>query len=200
VRRPTGDLTSTDLAELLRSLTRAEEAGFNAAGIRLLLKLSHMSPKNGSGRPEASEARAWVDAGQLRRALLNVLRNAQQSACREVVLEIQVHPERVDILVADDGRGMEPDVRDRAFEPFFTTRPRGTGLGLALTRQIVEMHGGRVHMDTEPGNGCRVTISLPRARADDSSPPGSTGSPFADEESAPSPSEPPSEPPAPLPR
>jgi signal transduction histidine kinase len=67
--------------------------------------------------------------------------------------------------VADNGAGMREDVRARAFEPFFSTKPhgQGTGLGLPLCRSIVEDHGGRIHVESAPGRGTSVTIRLPSA-------------------------------------
>jgi PAS domain S-box-containing protein len=71
----------------------------------------------------------------------------------------------VRVTVEDDGVGMEPEVARRAFEPFFTTRPgSGIGLGLPIVRGIVERHGGRVDLDTAPGKGTRVTVTLPVKR------------------------------------
>ena len=72
----------------------------------------------------------------------------------------------VQVTVADDGVGMEPEVAQRAFEPFFTTRPgSGIGLGLPIVRGIVERHGGKVALDTAAGQGTRVTVTLPVKRS-----------------------------------
>ncbi|HEY6099351.1 MAG TPA: ATP-binding protein [Anaeromyxobacter sp.] len=71
----------------------------------------------------------------------------------------------VQVTVEDDGAGMEPEVERHAFEPFFTTRPgAGIGLGLPIVRGIVERHGGRIAIETAPGKGTRVTVSLPVKR------------------------------------
>src|SRR5438128_2042681 len=69
----------------------------------------------------------------------------------------------VEIAVADSGPGVPPELRARIFEPFFTTRPRGTGLGLAVARQIVEAHGGRIEVGERTGGGARFTLRLPAA-------------------------------------
>jgi two-component system sensor histidine kinase FlrB len=68
----------------------------------------------------------------------------------------------VSIDVADDGPGMPEDVKRRLFEPFFTTKGnRGTGLGLALVRKVVEDHGGHVTVESTPGEGTCFTLTLP---------------------------------------
>ncbi|MBI5275342.1 MAG: hypothetical protein HY854_02695 [Burkholderiales bacterium] len=71
----------------------------------------------------------------------------------------------VELCVADNGCGMDAAVRQRAFEPLFTTKPpgHGTGLGLPLCRSIAEDHGGRIALDSQPGHGTRVTVWLPLA-------------------------------------
>jgi signal transduction histidine kinase len=97
--------------------------------------------------------------------LLGLLSNGAEAAGAggEVRLEARVVDGRVELAVADSGPGVPPDLRDRVFEPFFTTRARGTGLGLAVARQIVEAHGGQIAVGDGPGGGARFTIRLPAA-------------------------------------
>jgi signal transduction histidine kinase len=99
--------------------------------------------------------------------LLGLLSNGAEAAGAggEVRLEAHVADGRVELAVADSGPGVPPDLRDRVFEPFFTTRPRGTGLGLAVARQIVEAHGGQIAVADGPEGGARFTIRLPAAGA-----------------------------------
>ncbi|MBK8229860.1 MAG: hypothetical protein IPK72_04555 [Candidatus Eisenbacteria bacterium] len=68
---------------------------------------------------------------------------------------------RIRIVVRDTGCGLSADEAARVFEPFYTTKPRGTGLGLALVRRAVEAHGGRVHVVSAPGRGTSVVVDLP---------------------------------------
>jgi signal transduction histidine kinase len=70
-------------------------------------------------------------------------------------------PGRVEIEVADSGPGLDPEVRERVFEPFFSTKTAGSGLGLALVKKIAEDHGGGVRLDSEPGAGTRAILWLP---------------------------------------
>src|SRR5437773_1663246 len=81
----------------------------------------------------------------------------------EVALAAAAADGGVEIAVADSGPGVPPELRARIFEPFFTTRPRGTGLGLAVARQIVEAHGGRIEVGERTGGGARFTLCLPAA-------------------------------------
>ena len=71
--------------------------------------------------------------------------------------------EGIVITVADDGPGMSAEVRDRIFEPFFSTKFTGTGLGLAITRSLVAQHGGRLDCDSEPGRGTTFFVMLPES-------------------------------------
>jgi signal transduction histidine kinase len=70
---------------------------------------------------------------------------------------------RSHMSIADAGPGMPPDVLEHAFQPFFTTKSRGTGLGLPLAKRIVEAHGGDISIQTRPSGGTTVTLTLPLA-------------------------------------
>jgi two-component system sensor histidine kinase FlrB len=86
----------------------------------------------------------------IRGALLNLVENAFQ-ACDEfaqVELGAELIDDRVCLTVSDNGHGISADIRDRLFEPFFTTRPNGTGLGLAVVRAVAEAHGGEIIVDS----------------------------------------------------
>jgi two-component system sensor histidine kinase HydH len=65
------------------------------------------------------------------------------------------------IEVRDHGHGMEPDVLERALNPFFTTRPSGTGLGLPIVQRITEAHGGKLTLESEAGRGTTARVILP---------------------------------------
>jgi two-component system sensor histidine kinase HydH len=97
--------------------------------------------------------------------LLDLLANAREAVAAggEVTLEARPADGAVELAVADSGPGVPLEVRGRIFEPFFTTRARGTGLGLAVARQIVEAHGGRIAVGDRPGGGARFVVRLPAA-------------------------------------
>jgi two-component system, cell cycle sensor histidine kinase and response regulator CckA len=72
-----------------------------------------------------------------------------------------IPPDKVMLAVRDTGSGMLPKVRDSIFEPLFTTKRAGTGLGLAVAKQVIERHGGTIHVDTAPGEGTTFFLLLP---------------------------------------
>jgi signal transduction histidine kinase len=102
-----------------------------------------------------------------RQALLNLMLNAQQAMPEGGELTIQAarEPEGVCLSLIDTGKGMTPDAAGRAFRPFFSTKPSGTGLGLATTRKIVEAHGGTIALQSEVGRGTKISITLPETAA-----------------------------------
>jgi signal transduction histidine kinase len=110
------------------------------------------------------DARARVDPAQIEQALVNLLRNAHESgsAAADVHLRVRRVPGLVAIEVSDRGTGMTEAVLSNALLPFYSTKRGGTGLGLALVREIAEAHGGRVALANRPDGGISVTISLPQ--------------------------------------
>jgi two-component system sensor histidine kinase HydH len=106
-----------------------------------------------------------LDRDMFKQALLNLLLNAQQAMPSGGVITVQASREgngvRLDLI--DTGKGMAEEVAAKAFKPFFSTRPGGSGLGLATTKKIVEAHGGSIHLQSEVGRGTKFTIHLPAA-------------------------------------
>lgn len=118
------------------------------------------------------EATAICDSAQLKQVLWNLVGNAAQALQATDIPDkrVLVHVERdgddVVLLVDDNGPGVPPDIRGRVFEPFFTTRPDGTGLGLATVYQVLAQQGGRIELSDSPLGGARFTVWLPRAALD----------------------------------
>lgn len=104
------------------------------------------------------------DPAQLEQALVNLLKNAHESgsAPGDVVLRIRKLPQAMAIEVSDRGPGMTEAVLENALVPFYSTKRGGTGLGLALVREIAEAHGGRVSLANRPGGGLSVTMTVPQ--------------------------------------
>jgi len=105
------------------------------------------------------------DPAQLEQALINLLKNAHESgsAASEVCIEVRKLHEGVRIDVQDRGPGMSDAVLTNALVPFYSTKRSGTGLGLALAREIAEAHGGRITLSNREGGGLTVTMILPLA-------------------------------------
>jgi len=120
----------------------------------------------------------WDDE-QLREVFVNLLANAidasepkssvristspveSNSGARSISAEGRVGGGRVRILITDYGTGMDKKTQARLFEPFFTTKKRGTGLGLSIVRQIIDLHGGTIEVESAPGTGTTFRIELP---------------------------------------
>ncbi len=122
-------------------------------------------------RPElaARKLEAPLDAAHLKQALLNLMLNAVQAMATdpgELIIRTEKATEpdgthAVVIHVIDTGPGMAPEVLDTIFQPYFTTKSAGSGLGLPTTRRLIEAHGGRIEVFSQPGKGTDITIILP---------------------------------------
>ncbi len=138
-----------DLNELVRSVYALHAGGT----IRFELDLAD--------RP----ARMRGDERALRRVLTNLVKNAieAQADGGRIVLRTRTLPFGVAFSVEDDGPGMSEEVRRRAFDPGFSTKSRGSGVGLFLARAIVEQHGGRIHIEESGRTGTAIRVELPAA-------------------------------------
>jgi signal transduction histidine kinase len=109
--------------------------------------------------------KAWIagDAERLRQALLNLALNGLQAIGDAGVLTVTVRAQgdAVTLSVRDTGHGMDAATLARATEPFFSTRPNGTGLGLAVVREVAEAHGARLAITSRPGAGTTVRLTFP---------------------------------------
>jgi signal transduction histidine kinase len=105
------------------------------------------------------------DRDLLRVALSNLVQNAIQASGldQDVKVETDVDSDHVTIRVSDHGEGIAPQNLESVFNPFFTTKPKGVGLGLALVSKIIDEHGGRITVQSELGKGTRFEIALPKA-------------------------------------
>lgn len=104
-----------------------------------------------------------ADPEQLKQAMINIINNALQAIDRngEIRIRTTFLKDSVAIEISDTGGGIPGDILDNIFNPFFTTKPTGIGLGLAITHRIVEMHGGKIEVRSEENIGTTFIIKLP---------------------------------------
>jgi signal transduction histidine kinase len=104
-----------------------------------------------------------VDRVLLARAITNMMENALHAmpGGGSLTIKAEAGPSTMRLSVADTGSGMDPEALRRIFEPYFSTKATGTGLGLTIAKRNVELHGGQIHVESAPGKGTTVTIELP---------------------------------------
>jgi len=114
----------------------------------------------------ARPVRLVLDSFLCERALVNLLDNAIEASERGRTVTVRVVQEKecVMVTVQDNGAGMDKQVMENIFTPFYTTKTTGTGIGMALTRRIIESHGGSISVSSKPGGGTEVSIRLPYGR------------------------------------
>ncbi|HKJ03310.1 MAG TPA: ATP-binding protein, partial [Longimicrobiales bacterium] len=103
------------------------------------------------------------DARRLRQAFLNVLANAVEATPGggHITVSAEVRRDGVEVAITDTGHGLEPQEVERIMKPFYSTKPLGTGLGLPLVARIIAAHGGGLALESRPGRGTTVRITLP---------------------------------------
>jgi len=109
---------------------------------------------------------AWIDPVQIQQVVLNLIRNAIETvpASRQIVIQASNRGrEEVVVEVSDDGPGIPEDLISEIFNPFFSTKELGTGMGLSISRSIVSAHGGRLEAKNNPTGGASFSIVLPTA-------------------------------------
>jgi signal transduction histidine kinase len=162
-RLPAPRLERGDLGEAVHEAAELVRAEMDAAGIAFTVDIAQALP------------RVALDEAQIRQCMLNLLRNAREALTLgrgatekggsggggAVSVKVEAAGDRVVVTVVDDGPGIPPEVRARIFEPFYTTKERGTGLGLPLTQQIVLAHGGDIEVRGGPGVGTEFVLSFP---------------------------------------
>jgi signal transduction histidine kinase len=104
-----------------------------------------------------------LDRDQIKQAFYNVIKNSLEAMHRHGMLGIRTDLDDTHVIIrfVDTGSGMSPESLSRVFEPYFTTKPSGTGLGLLIVRRIVREHGGELSIESTQGKGLTLTIRLP---------------------------------------
>ena len=151
-RKGSFEVEDVSMLELEAALRQMLETGGGAPAVNFVL------------HNDAGEAVVQGNRDALISACRNLVDNAVQSGGDEVRVEVRLSVTdagSVQIRVSDNGQGITPEVRDRLFEPFFTTRAAGTGLGLPVVQAVVQSHGGSVSVDSDPGQGSSFALELP---------------------------------------
>jgi two-component system sensor histidine kinase HydH len=145
------ELTEIDLRELLTKSATFIQSEIESNQIDFHLNL-----------PE-TEICISADPDLILQALLNLLQNSIVAVSKNDLIELglQKQDNHIQIWVRDTGKGLTPDKQAQMFDPFFTTRKDGTGLGLAVVQQIVEQHQGRIEVESETGQGTCIKLILP---------------------------------------
>jgi two-component system, NtrC family, sensor histidine kinase HydH len=151
-RPPELHLEQHDAAAVVREVIELEGPYAERSGVTLKFE-------------PAGAAELSVDPGKLHQVVQNLVRNAIEAASPNGHVEVAVTlAERVvHVRVSDDGPGMTEEVRARMFEPFFSTKEGGTGMGMSIVHSFVAMHDGRINVVTG-ANGTQIDVGLPRHR------------------------------------
>jgi len=159
VRKGETDRRPENLNELVEEALALALLGARQAGVRVTLDLDPRLPPMG------------VSSVQIQQVLLNLVRNAVEAMAvadrRELQITTRALPDVVEISVADTGPGIAAELADRLFQPFVTTKESGMGLGLSISREIVQAHDGELSAAPRPSGGTVFRIVLPIRRDKD---------------------------------
>jgi two-component system sensor kinase FixL len=148
-----------NLNQLVEEALALGLVGARQLGVRVLLELDHDLP------------RVLVDPVQIQQVILNLVRNAIEAMetveHRELKVATRVTGDEIEATVADTGPGIAPELADRLFQPFVTTKKTGMGLGLSICREIIEAHHGHLTATPREGGGTLFRLTLPRPRQDE---------------------------------
>jgi two-component system sensor histidine kinase/response regulator len=167
------------IIQRLRAFVKKGETERRVEGVRETIEEAQMLALVDVGQRAASIVinlepglpSALIDKVQIQQVLLNLIRNAIEAMAdsprREIVISAApADGDMIEIQVADSGPGLAPEVRERLFQPFTTTKAHGMGVGLSICRSIVEAHGGRLWAADNPGGGTLFCFTLPGAKVD----------------------------------
>lgn len=144
------DIQETDVSKIIEDLMELVWVKAQKDGIKIHRQFGELP-------------RLYLDPELIKTCIFNVILNAFQAmpAGGDLTVSIEASDNRFSIIIEDTGIGVSKENLPKVFEPFFSTRSTGLGLGLAMTKRVVEEHGGMVDFKSEEGKGSTVTISLP---------------------------------------
>ncbi len=152
--------TKCDLVELCEHVLHVMQRSYEDAHIHVQRAYASLPP-------------LWADVAQIEQILLNLCVNAVQAmpeggtltvscrVCEHVEAAWRVSEPWIELAIGDTGVGMRQELQERIFQPFFTTKAHGIGLGLSITRRLVEDHGGTIHVESQEGQGSTIYVRLP---------------------------------------
>jgi signal transduction histidine kinase len=157
------------LVENLLTLSQPEPEMWQAVALpETLDELVAMRPRDPRLIVERCDSEAvppvWGDPFRLAEVFGNLIDNALEASSSSGLVRVRIEPpegEHVRVIVENSGAGIPLEIRERIFHPFFTTKPRGTGLGLPIARQIVEAHRGRLHVESDGVSETTFVVELP---------------------------------------
>ena len=152
MRTPELRLEETHLDELLRETIDVARLQMDRAGVQLETSFADVPPLH-------------IDRALLKQALLNLILNAIEAMPKggRLTAALERRNDRAEIRISDTGKGIAPEHRTRIFQLFFTTRPGGSGIGLASAYRAVQLHDGDIDFESVVGQGTTFRIELPLA-------------------------------------
>ena len=160
--RTTMERVPTDLGGIISQVLAVTEKRCDDQGVCVTWEPSDVAPH------------VEVDPDAMQQVFLNLVLNALDAmpdgGALRIAAQATDNPEGACVSLADDGPGIDPDLLPRLFESFATTKPEGLGLGLYISRNIVEQHGGRIEVETQPGRGTTFSVWLPMRAVHQSAP------------------------------
>lgn len=149
-RLPVNDMVDGPLDEVVADALRLWRGAHPGSSIEIVERL------------EATPS-ARLDRAKVQQVVLNLLQNAAEAmpAGGAIVVRTEAVPAGARLVVTDEGVGIPIETRDRIFDPLYTTKPEGMGLGLSIVRRIVELHRGTIHCESAPGIGTTFIVTLP---------------------------------------
>ncbi|MFP6901634.1 MAG: ATP-binding protein, partial [Opitutales bacterium] len=153
IRPSEPDFRPVDLLTLLEEVLRLLEAELEEKGVRVKVNLSEkLSP-------------VYADPDQVKQVFFNVIKNAADAMGKDPRLKVIMRSdeENVYLQFIDSGKGISKEDLSKVFQPYFTTKKEGHGLGMMIVHRIMRAHGGQVGIDSNPDKGTLVTLQFPKA-------------------------------------